>query len=818
MSGLTPYPYQKQIAKMLLIDGKNVILQAPTGAGKTHAALLPFMNALENKRNFPQRCIYSVPMRVLAKQFVADYEKAIKNAARNDRIRVSIQTGEQPDDRELTSNLIFATIDQTLSSYLLAPYSLGKRKANVNAGAVLSSYLVFDEFHLYDPGSTLPTTLFMLKNLKDLTPFVLMTATFSQVMLDELGEILNATVFPRTQTEREELENLPSQQKHRFYRVANHPLSARAILGTHEKRSLAICNTVDRARKLYDDLIALAPPEVEIILLHSRFLSEERNSIENRIAELFGKEADRKAGSAIVIATQAIEVGVDMSCSVLHSELAPANAIIQRAGRCARYRDETGTVYIYQHTINPEDVEKPLDLTDPENAAPYTSQKALFPATLNAFRERGGLFEFKFADEQAVISEVHNEQDAQLLKDLRAEGRTHATRIFAVQRGEEDARSLIREIQQQNLIIHADPQSLLKQPHATPLELPAFGLHPGTLKKYVRQWLERADTLGTWAVQILVDYGKELSKKDKKDAENHMQNNEDRYEWIECRSPADIQSAPLVVVNPLLATYDEKRGFVPDQGGDWQTPIPQPKDSTGSKESYTYRLETYRDHIRHVYEAFLENWWESEWAAHRLETQFGWQAGSVRRAAELTVLLHDVGKLSVGWQNWVKEYQVKIANDEDNMGLMVQPGEAYAHTERKTERHAEIERSMPKRPWHAVEGAVITSYIVSDDLNNEDLFVAVFAAIARHHSPYSEEYQPYRLVKNAQRHIAEAFADFTAIPDLMSLLETGQGEKVVGYIPNPDGETAKFLVYLLLVRSLRRADSAGTSAGRNVKL
>jgi len=207
-----PYPFQRRVAELLL-DGHNVILQAPTGAGKTRAALLPFLHAIERNRDFPHKCLYAVPMRVLANQFVAEYTGEIRRAGRDDRIRVAIQTGEHSDDEELTATLTFATIDQVLSSFLLTPYSLSRRKSNLNAGAVVASYLVFDEFHLFDPISTLPTTLEMLQMLRGVAPFLLMTATFSADMLDGLARALSAVVVPENDAARQEMQALSSQQK-----------------------------------------------------------------------------------------------------------------------------------------------------------------------------------------------------------------------------------------------------------------------------------------------------------------------------------------------------------------------------------------------------------------------------------------------------------------------------------------------------------------------------------------------------------------------------------------------------------------------------
>ncbi|MDX2141338.1 MAG: CRISPR-associated helicase Cas3' [Chloroflexota bacterium] len=821
------YPYQETVFNHLM-SGKNVIVQAPTGAGKTQAALYPFLAAADSAPDnqwhgrLPTRCIYSVPMRILAKQFVHAYRNIVKEYNLQYRLELTsaIQTGEQPDDPELTSNLIFATIDQTLSSYLLSPYSLGRSRANLNAGAVMSSYLVFDEFHLFDPLSTLPTTLQMLKTLNGVTPFVLMTATFSETLLDQLGALLNAAIVPEGEEERDALDALESQQKMRIYRVADRPLSAEAVWEAHDRRSLVICNTVDRARRLHQRLRAIVSPETEVILLHSQFLAEDRNRIEDRIRELFGKGADRTTGSTIVVATQAIEVGVDMSCQVLHTELAPANSIIQRAGRCARYPGETGLVRIYGQTkLDLQDDESLVDLTDGKHYLPYEGQKDLFLPTLQAFRDKEG--QLKFKDEQEILSHVHDAHDSTLIATIRDMSNNHQQRVFAVQSGNasDDARNLIRDVRQEKLIIHADPDGFLRTLQGSPLVLPAFGLHPGSLMGYVKRWRDAAEQKGLeWAVKFLHELAVENSGRG--DEERRTLTADERYEWQDIKADKDALFAPLLVVNPQLATYDRERGLVPDEGGNWQTEEEQTERENKRDRNFTYRLETYAEHIRHVYTAFKDNWHEMTWAAARLEARYGWQPGSIRQAAELAVLLHDVGKLSTDWQGWVRRYQEQIAEADHDPTLVVQPGEAYAHTHLQAAHHRAIEKAMKGRPWHAVEGALSVLSILNTMIEKEELVYAAFGAIARHHAPFSDNHQPFKLLRNAEQLIAATFKGMAAQPDLKVLLTQAEREEAKDFIPQPDNTDdrgAGFLAYLLLVRALRRADVMGTQAGRNAR-
>jgi CRISPR-associated endonuclease/helicase Cas3 len=778
-----------------LQQGHNVILQAPTGSGKTRAALYPFLTGMDYQSHlhskFPRKCIYSVPMRVLAKQFKLEYEQSViaYNRSYGLNISTSIQTGEQPEDREFASNLIFATIDQTLSSFLVNPYSLPRRKANLNAAAVLASYLVFDEFHLYDPDSTLPTTLHMLQLLKGLTPFVLMTATFSSTMLEELAELLDAAIVPGTPEERDAILGLESQQKTRRYRVADQPLSAASVLACHAGRSLVICNTVDRARSLYQAITDQKSADTEVLLLHSRLMKPDREKVEDTIRARFARGVSD--GSLIVVSTQAIEVGLDITSTALHTELAPANAIIQRAGRCARYPGETGYVYIYGTAQVGDEV---IDLT--ENVMPYKSQAEQFAETLRQFQDRNGSA-FDFAAEQAIISAVHGPRDRILLDQLRMRAYDHRRTMFSVMRGDDDARHLVRDVFQQQVTIYAEPD-LLKE---APFDAPSFGVHPGTLQGYIQNWLDRyqADDSIPWAVRWLWQPDRD---------EQSSQDNQSRFEWKDVDTPRTALGAPLIVVHPLLATYDPVLGFLPDQGGTWEAELPR-REERQTDNQPRYRLETYEAHINHVYRAFTELWPEMEYAARQLERAFGWEQGTVRRAAELAVLLHDVGKLSTGWQGWVRKYQASI-------GEPVAENQVYAHTKLQTPEHREAEQRAGKRPWHAVEGAIAVAPILVDNLGDDNpLVYAVFSAICRHHAAYSDSNQKFRLVKGAAQFVKLA-ARLPEIPTKLAGLQDviKQDAGAADVIAEPNAESwPTYLAYLVLVRVLRRADQLGTARG-----
>jgi CRISPR-associated endonuclease/helicase Cas3 len=100
---------------------------------------------------------------------------------------------------------------------------------------------------------------------------------------------------------------------------------------------------VDHAQNLYEIVGEKLKAQGFIVhLLHSRFLNEDRERIEKSI-----KNSIRdKNAKTLIITTQVCEVGLDISCDLLITELAPPDALVQRIGRCAREGGQ-GEVWVY---------------------------------------------------------------------------------------------------------------------------------------------------------------------------------------------------------------------------------------------------------------------------------------------------------------------------------------------------------------------------------------------------------------------------------------------------------------------------------------
>jgi CRISPR-associated endonuclease/helicase Cas3 len=799
------YPYQQRVYE-LVRQKKRIIIQAPTGGGKTRAALAPYIEhqalyhlaktgaaydeAQALAQTFPLTCRYAVPMRVLANQFYREYDELAKRIDAETGSRLvelykslnrpasAVQTGETPDDPQFESMLTFCTIDQLLASALAVPYSVGNARANINVGAIASSYLVFDEFHLYPllrEGKSVQgartTTLALLRLLSPLTPFVLMTATFSTKLLERLATLLDAEIVSVTG---DELVTLNHHRTRIFHRSLE-SMSAHHIVKVHQRRrqesgeascTLVICNTVERAQKAFLDIRAALPEDTDttVRLLHSRFTTEDRQRFSKEIEEQLGpaqwKDGHYLGKDMIVVATQVVEVGLNISVQTLHTELAPANSLVQRAGRCARFERQQGEVIIY-----------PLPLTEdhkPVSALPY--QESLCDATWYALEQLDGQV-VGFREEQQLIDVVHTQEDQELLDRYEREEPLILEEIFKSFNHNDRGLTtpLIRDVAQIQILIHDTPKETITE---EPWFWQSFGAHPSLLQG--KRWAalqERKNELGLeWACKQAIPLEVFTSPED---ADLPDSRQKTRYTWDEITNPRQVATAFRIVLPRQLATYDRDLGFalldgsLPVQPGDYQS-----ENLKGSKfhdKHFVIRATRYEDHIAGLRTAyFMRIKEEVAYIAHRLEVAMELPEDMVDFAIRLAIGCHDLGKLNRQWQQWALAWQKLLYEKEQRPEYQKSANFCFAKTDNYKKEHQQWQREVrPKKPHHACESVAISRSFIGhslgiskDDQRAKPVLQAICGAIARHHTPQACKYSgPISLDKAAQEAAKKALQE-----------------------------------------------------------
>lgn len=162
------------------------------------------------------------------------------------------------------------------------------------------------------------------------------TATMPRALYDRMLALLGGP--ERVCEVRLPTEVLDTFDRHRVYKLTHWEAAGSVVREAVERgeKVLAVCNRVARAQELYGRLAEEYGAEVPVMLIHSRFKRGDRAGLEKR---LVGELNRLPAGEGcIVVATQVVEVSLDISFDVMVTECAPLDALVQRFGRINRRR------------------------------------------------------------------------------------------------------------------------------------------------------------------------------------------------------------------------------------------------------------------------------------------------------------------------------------------------------------------------------------------------------------------------------------------------------------------------------------------------
>ena len=338
-----PYPYQIKLAKSQI----PAVINIPTGAGKTEAAILAlWMWRRELKdENTPTRLIYCLPMRVLVEQTVQRIGNWIKNLGLDDTIGViSLMGGNENEEFQKHPGkeyIIIGTQDMLISGALNRAYGNSPQAWPIFFGLFNNDCMwIMDEIQIMENG--LPTSLQLDVFRRQfetygLSKTVWMSATINKDWLKTVNfDGIDDSEICSLGKEDKNHEKLKGRNKavktiHRAdIKLEKYDSKVvKYIHGLHKKGTTTaiMVNTVKRAQELYD---LFKDKEHEYKLIHSRFREKDRSELNEWINEL-GQDKDR-----IIISTQVLEAGVDISVRTMITEIAPWANMVQRFGRCNR--------------------------------------------------------------------------------------------------------------------------------------------------------------------------------------------------------------------------------------------------------------------------------------------------------------------------------------------------------------------------------------------------------------------------------------------------------------------------------------------------
>jgi len=519
-----------------------------------------------------------------------------------------------------------------------------------------------------------------------------------------------------------------------------------AALGKYQ-RVLVICNTVDRAIELYNQVSQVSNAQYYCNLLHSRFLPDDRASKEDWVLNHFGRNAQSSKKPLLLIATQVVEAGLDISADVLLTEVAPVDALIQRAGRVARWGGN-GSVWVY----------------DVEKEAPY--RKDLVDKTRQLLVvNRSAVLDWTTA--KCWVNQVLNDPYRRIFNESNAYEQVVAHLCRAAFEGNRSrAAAAVRDVNTVEVTIYDDRQTL----QSDALRLPVVSVHLGIARKWAEDAMQKKARV--WRVEI-----------DRTSADGKVEVN------VNAVLDKDIWIGDRLVFPSSVLTYCANMGLRSGPGG--QSFSPLSSQSSPSPPSYSQQnSEPWIDHSVRVAQETCKVLQQERFAVSALARLLNVSADTVRYAAFVAALLHDLGKLTEKWQN-----QAGISNQAQAL---------LAHTGGRT---------YINFPPHAT----VSAYALWETLVNNAKFPRILAkavcfAIAHHHSVRAKEVPEYELHPAWKDAVKAALHNF-GLNNILNLDAVIQSQKSSTSLRErfpPMEYEQLYTAYVLLSRWLRLADRIAT--------
>jgi CRISPR-associated endonuclease/helicase Cas3 len=366
---------------------QHTLLVAPTGAGKTNFLM---------RRCRGRRIFYTLPFQASINAMWLRFKDILPNTGVRmqhaaSRLVLKQEDADRFEEEYPLHGLVGASV-KVLTPHQLASIVFGLPGFEAVMLDLKGTAVILDEIHTYSDVSR-SMVLEIVKVLLKLDCSVhIGTATMPTAMYKELLLLLGGAQHTYEVSLSE--EQLTTYNRHRIHKLTNWE-DATAVVQTAmeaNEKLLIVCNTVKKSQEIFRQL-KQAFGEYPHMLIHSRFRRKDRTEKEKDLRNKFEGKNGEGLRPCWVVATQVVEVSLDISFDRMITACAPIDALIQRFGRINRRRTPAAL-----------DTTKPVHVVAPEgDQRPYETE--IVRKTFDALPGEGNVL--KEASLQSLLDEVY---------------------------------------------------------------------------------------------------------------------------------------------------------------------------------------------------------------------------------------------------------------------------------------------------------------------------------------------------------------------------------------------------------------------------
>ncbi|WP_055666024.1 CRISPR-associated helicase/endonuclease Cas3 [Desnuesiella massiliensis] len=338
----TPKVFQEQLSN----HKGSVLVEIPTGEGKTEGS---FLWAINNMKSVYSKIIYTLPTQTTSNKL---YERAVNIFEDNSGLlhssskiylekKYELENGKIDDnfDSDILFSVTFnkgftvSTIDS------LFKYFLNIGRYNIVMLNFLRSIIIIDEVHSYD----FKLMGFMKRFLELCDNYNIPVCLMSASIPNKMKELLNINKL--SVISEEKLFEKKANYIYKIDEALEDNIDKIIDKFNKGKNILIVRNNIKKSVETFKNLKNSGIEN--IILYNSQFKKKDRVEKEN---EIYEKLANKE--HFVLVATQVVEISLDIDFDVMYTDNAPIDSLIQRFGRVNRKKniDRLGQIYIFRDT------------------------------------------------------------------------------------------------------------------------------------------------------------------------------------------------------------------------------------------------------------------------------------------------------------------------------------------------------------------------------------------------------------------------------------------------------------------------------------